>query len=190
MEASEDKHEEVEAILLVINESNDEKAIISAFDILMKLVKNVLKCPHEEKFRNIKKTNKAIASKLLSLSSIEDLLLALGYTDSSDEFYIFDITNYSDLTKLYKILESFHDERRKKYMTPEELNKYELLKAQKKKMIEEHKKRQSAKSELERGMKLDRKEKAQEEVKASKGNNLNFGANVVKFQPPAPERGR
>lgn len=30
----------------------------------------------------------------------------------------------------------------------------------------------------------DRKEKAQEAVKASKANELSFGANIVKFKPP------
>ena len=190
MEASENKQEEVEAILLVISEANEETAIISAFDILMKLIKNILKCPHEEKFRNIKKTNKAITSKLLSISGIEDLLLALGYADAGAEFYTFDINNYSTLIKLKKIIEDFYDEKRKKYMTPEELEKYELLKEQKAKMIEEHKKKMEAKESLEKGMKLDRAEKSKEEVKASKGNNLNFGANVMKFQPPAPAPAR
>lgn len=34
--------------------------------------------------------------------------------------------------------------------------------------------------------KFDRKEKAQEAVKSSKANELKYGANVVKFCPPAP----
>lgn len=75
-------------------------------------------------------------------------------------------------------------------MTPEELQKFELLKEQKRKYMEEERSKKKLMSEFEDRMKLDRAEKSQEEVKASKGNQLNFGANVVKFQPPAPARGR
>ena len=186
MESSENKIEEVQSILLVINESNEETLVIKALDILMKLIKNILKSPQEEKFRNIKKTNKAIMNKLLSVGGMEDLILSIGYKDSSVEFFTFDINNYTQLAKMKKIIEDFHDELRKKYMTPEELEKYNLLKEQKHKMIEEHKIKMKAKADLENGMKLDRVEKSQEEVKASKGNALAFGASIIKFQPPPP----
>lgn len=35
----------------------------------------------------------------------------------------------------------------------------------------------------------ERKAKGEEPVKASKGNKLNFGANVVKFEPPKNQGG-
>ena len=190
METSDDKAEEIQSILLVIKESNDEKAVMQALDILLKLIKNILKSPQEEKFRKIKKTNKSIASKLLAVDGISELILALGFESISDEFYDFDINNYSELIRTRRIVEDEHDEIRKKYMTPEELEKFILLQDQKKQMIEEQRKKNKIKSELESGMKLDRVEKSKEEVKASKGNSLVFGANVVKFEPPAQPRGR
>jgi hypothetical protein len=43
---------------------------------------SILKNPHDEKYRMIKKTNAAIKSKLLSLQGgISDLITHLGYTD-------------------------------------------------------------------------------------------------------------
>lgn len=39
-------------------------------------------------------------------------------------------------------------------------------------------------AEQKRLQQADRQEKATEEVKASVGNKLNFGANLVSFKPP------
>jgi hypothetical protein len=189
METTESKLEEVTSILLVIADSNEDSEIIAALDILMKLVMNVLKSPQEEKFRKIKKTNKTIAHKLLAAGGIEDLLLAIGYKDISDEFYEFDMENYNLLVKSKRHIEELYDERRKKYMTQDELIKFEVLQEQKRIHIEEYKKRKAAKDSLESGMKLDRVEKSKEITKASKGNQLNFGANLVKFTPSAPASG-
>ena len=53
---------------------------------------SILKNPSEEKFRILKKTNKAIQNKLLSLEpkeTVHDLLMALGYADLDDEQYAF-----------------------------------------------------------------------------------------------------
>ena len=43
--------------------------------------------------------------------------------------------------------------------------------------------------EMQRQSEQDRKEAAEKKAKTSKANPLNFGANVVRFQPPAPSRG-
>ena len=43
--------------------------------------------------------------------------------------------------------------------------------------------------QLKNQSKLDRNEKALEEVKESKGNELKFGANIQKFVPPPPKKG-
>ena len=173
-----------------MREGADDQTLMAAFDILLKLTKNILKTPQEVKFRKIKKTNKTIAAKLLGVEGMSELLLSLGFVDLDDESYEFDIARYTDLAKMKHYISDFYDEIRVKYMTPEEFDKHLLLQEQKKEMIEEHKKKQKIKAELQEGMKHDRAEKSQEEVKASKGNQLNFGASVVKFEPPAPARGR
>ena len=53
---------------------------------------SIVKNPHEEKFRMIKKTNAAIQKKLLGIKaskSVHELLLSLGYLDMDDEHYVF-----------------------------------------------------------------------------------------------------
>ena len=46
--------------------SNTPQTAVTALGILMKLLRNISDSPEEAKFRNIKKSNKAISTKLLS----------------------------------------------------------------------------------------------------------------------------
>ena len=68
-------------------------------DILHKLIQNIAKNPTDEKFRTFKKTNKAIAAKVMSLQpdgSVLRLLQALGYADLDSELMAFS-GNYFDV---------------------------------------------------------------------------------------------
>ena len=47
--------------------NNDPEIALAGLEILHKLIANILKNPTEEKFRVLKKTNKAIQSKILGL---------------------------------------------------------------------------------------------------------------------------
>ena len=105
-------------------ESNpDDKAVIGGFEILMKLIGNILNTPQDEKFRILKKSNKAIQTKLLSLKGIPELIKALGYTDVDEESYVFIGDYFVVLRKGRELIENTHLSLRRKYMTPEELKK-------------------------------------------------------------------
>ena len=47
--------------------NNDAEKVIAGLDILHKLISNILKNPTDEKFRILKKDNKTIQAKILSL---------------------------------------------------------------------------------------------------------------------------
>jgi hypothetical protein len=51
------------------------------------------------------------------------------------------------------------------------------------------KKKQERMKNLQDLSKCDRAEKKYDVVKDSKANELKFGANIVKFQPPPPKKG-
>ena len=53
-----------------------------AYEILIKLFQNILNNPNEPKFRNFKKTNETIKTKVLIIPEIIDTLQILGYSDS------------------------------------------------------------------------------------------------------------
>jgi len=78
--------EAIQAHLNAISAQNDEQAVSTGLETLLKLIGNILKSPTEDKFRTLKKTNKAIQGRILSLKGgIHELILALGYTDLDAE---------------------------------------------------------------------------------------------------------
>ena len=67
---------------IVKNRPNEYK---TAFEVLSKLLNNILEHPDEQKFRIIKKSNMIISSKLLSIPEIIDVLNILGYEEGSGD---------------------------------------------------------------------------------------------------------
>lgn len=74
-------------------------------------------------------------------------------------------------------------------MTPEEKKKWEILQESKRIFKEEQRKKNEAIEHAKMMQKYDRMEKDTEEVKDSIGNQLKFGANMVKFEPPVRKGG-
>lgn len=78
------------------------------FDILIKLFTNIVNNPNEAKFRNFKKTNKAIETRVLVIPEILEILSIMGYSDSSDpDVLIFEgdtLQNFNDAIKILKEL--------------------------------------------------------------------------------------
>ena len=67
---------------IVQSSPNDYK---TAFEILSKLLSNIVTNPEEKKFRIIKRTNPIIQTKLLKIPQIIDLLNILGYEEGKGE---------------------------------------------------------------------------------------------------------
>ena len=67
---------------IVKNRPNEYK---TAFEVLKKLIDNILNNPEEPKFRVIKKTNLVISSRLLNIPEIIDVLNILGYEEGTGE---------------------------------------------------------------------------------------------------------
>ena len=70
--------------------SADEKKLLAAVDLLLKLTGNIVKSPTEAKFRTIRSTIPKIQSTLFSLKGgIPDLVEALGFSRVDEEHYVF-----------------------------------------------------------------------------------------------------
>ena len=67
---------------IISKRPNDYK---TAFQILLKLLNNIIQNPNEKKFRTFKKTNAAISSKLLNIPEIIDVLNIIGYEEKTIE---------------------------------------------------------------------------------------------------------
>ena len=81
---------------------------------------NILKNPHEDKYRQLKKTIPKIQSTLFSLKGeIDALIEALGYTKSGDELYLFMNESTRLLKKGQYLLNEKIDQLSVLFMTPE-----------------------------------------------------------------------
>lgn len=172
--------------------SNEEKAVIAGLDILHKLIQNILKNPTEDKFRMLKKSNKTIQAKLLALKpagSILELMEAFGYTNLDEEHHAFVGDYFAVLMEGSAMIDATTMPLKMKNMSEEERKKQELIM----KNQAEYKAKMKADAEYKKSLEeLSMKERAVKQAEKNsdqKGNQIKFGANMVKFEPPAAQRG-
>ena len=94
--------------------------------ILHKLIQNIAKEPTEEKFRSFKKTNKAIAAKVMSLQpdgSVLALLKALGYIDIDADLMAFTGNYFDVLFRGSRLIDDTLMELKMLAMSPEDRKK-------------------------------------------------------------------
>jgi len=109
----------------------------------------------------------------------------MGFTTSADgEKFEFNGQDLKALKKGSKSITEAYEPVKIKKMSPEEREKYLLLKQQAAEYKAMQAKQNAIRNEQARLQKADRAEKATEEVKASKANQLKFGADVHVFKPP------
>ena len=91
---------------IVKNKPNEYR---TAFEILSKLLNNIIEHPEEEKFRMIKKSNAVISSKLLTIPEIIDVLNVLGYEEGSGDkqnLFIYEGNCFESLKECYDLLQT------------------------------------------------------------------------------------
>ncbi len=97
---------------------------------LIEYLISIVKNPHDEKFRIIKKTNATLQKKLLGIGAkeaVHRLILTLGYLDMDEEHYVF-IGDFFTLLFLGQgISEHTLMKLKAKYMSPEERKRQELI---------------------------------------------------------------
>ena len=117
------------------------------------------------------------------------LIEALGYTFLDDEMHAFAGDYFAVLMEGSALIDSVLNQLRMANMSEDERKKLELIK----KNQEEYKAKMKAdaayKKQLEHLSQQERKVKQAEKNTDAKGNTLNFGANMVKFEPPAKAPG-
>ena len=118
-----------------------------------------------------------------------ELLRDLGYVDTDPEVCAFVGNHFATLNQGALLVEDRLMELKLVFMDDEERKKQEILIANRKQMREKIRQEQAYKKQLSELSMKERHAKAQEPVKASHGNQLKFGANVVKFEPPKEQRG-
>merc|ERR1712130_226540 len=110
------------------------------------LLYSILKNPTDDKFRALKKTNKAIQQKLMSLKPdgvVIELIEALGYTLLDDEMHAFAGDYFDVLMEGSSVIDAVTMKLKMKNMSEEERKKHELIQKNK----EEYKAKMKADAE-------------------------------------------
>lgn len=129
------REQAIKACLQEIVKGNDDDSIIAGFDILNKLINNILKNPTEEKFRVLKKTNKTIQAKVMALqppNKVEELLSNLGYINMDDEVMAFAGDYFVVLARGSQLIDEENQKLKNLKMTPEERAKFEKIQEERK----------------------------------------------------------
>ena len=113
----------------------------------------------------------------------------MGYLDMDEEHYVFVGDYFVVLLLGQGIVEHMGNRLKMKYMPEEERKRFELIEQKRLEAIEETKKKQEYMRRLQEQSEQDRKEKAQQKAQASVANELKFGANIKKFEPPVNRGG-
>ena len=75
-----------------------------------------------------------------------------------------------------------------KYASEDEKKRYELIEQKRLEALEEMRRKKEMMDQIKAASENDRIEKSKEKAKSSVANELNFGANVIKFQAPPASR--
>lgn len=155
-----------------MQQTNPPAVCLAAFDLLGKLLGNIVGRPEEAKFRAVKKTNKTIQTKLLPCAGVLELFNLLGFTPLEDTLvFLGDDTTVLELAlaMVDGRLEELQKAQAARARPPEEAKAappktdYSKLSAEKRRLLEQ--------------FEQDRRETAlrQAPVEGSRANQLNFG---------------
>jgi len=114
---------------------------------------------------------------------------ALGYTNLDDEIHAFAGDYFDVLMEGSTLIDNAVTELKMNNMSEEERKKAELIRKNQEEYKAKMREAAEYKKQLEDISMKERKVKQAEKNQDSKGNDLRFGANMVKFEPPAQQRG-
>ena len=111
----------------IISSNNDDKALKTGVELVLKLVNNVVNKPTEEKFRTVNTVNKRIAADVFTLNGdLTDLFKLMGYSKQGDNL-VFEGNNFRTLKRGIRLTEEAIDPIQCKFMTKEELSRHDIL---------------------------------------------------------------
>ena len=97
-----------EAMKLMLG--NSESAVQTAVGLFLKIVINIVEHPSEDKYRRIKASNSAFATKILAINGGKECLWALGFSETNGEWILYPSAQaWEVLLAVKKKLEVFSD---------------------------------------------------------------------------------
>ncbi|XP_046558720.1 UBX domain-containing protein 6-like [Haliotis rubra] len=185
--------------LQMLGDEGSKQEVRVAVETLLKLSRNLSSHPGDEKYRKIRKENKAIHEKLLKFDGAKEFLLAMGWTEIDDMLMYLEDHDLSVTTNILE--EHLHTlpppqsaatsppaaspaapTETAAWTEAELKQRDEKLEKEKKRRMEEYQRMKKEREAIKKQIKEDRKDTQTREVKDSHARQLNFGANVKKFE--------
>jgi len=153
-----------------------------AYQLLQKILGNIVKSPQDDRYKSIKPSNATLKAKLFGIKEMGDLLQSLGF-QYIDDAYIYLGDEYVLLDGFTLYLQSSMSTIGEKYLSTEELNRRKEVEKRQKEIDAEYKKKKDEEDKLKELMKLDRKEKAKDEkAKDSIAKQRQFGTKATSYK--------
>jgi len=182
MELKDTKNSVEKLILQIEGSSYSDETLFQAFQILQKILQNILNNPTEEKFKHIKKTNATLQKSLFCIKEMEALLELLDFTHSGDHL-VFTGTHLQEIQNAVNFIHNHAERIRNRHLTEserEELEKERLLEERRREFEHDQRVREEEIKKLKELMECDKREQAQrEKVGDSHAAHLEFGAHTV-----------
>ena len=118
-----------------------------------------------------------------------ELVEALGYTYLDEEMHVFVGDYFVNLSVGAHMIETEVMKLKMLSMSDEERKKQELIMKNREEYLAKQKADRELKKKLEEYSQKDRKVKQEEKASTAKANQLKYGANIVKFEPPKESKG-
>ncbi|CAI5448575.1 unnamed protein product [Caenorhabditis angaria] len=90
VESADEDGDKIIAAVLMLYSLNKQQQRDTAIETICKYVQNILEHPGEEKYRQIRLTNKAFQERVASAIGGRKFLESVGFTEKSEEFLVFD----------------------------------------------------------------------------------------------------
>lgn len=170
-----------------IYKNYDEK-LHSAYNLLLKMLNNIITNPNEQKFRLFKLTNDSIKAKILCIHEIMELLYTIGYTDLDKENLVFKNIKTDSVKKAIEVIGIFNKELEERLKNKQSNEKNEEIQKKKdeinKMMKEEHRKKEEIMKQIE----YDKQERLKKpKATDSIANQLKYGAVQKKLDCKDPK---
>jgi hypothetical protein len=173
-----------------IENKYNEDVYYHAFNLLLKLLNNIVNNPNQPVYRQFKKTNEAIKTKILVIKETIDLLKELGYVEEGSEFLVYKDSKVDKLKKAIDLMTTSVKKVEEKIRQKELIHKNKELNKLNEEVNERMREEAKKKEELKRLLELDKQERlTKSKAVDSKANDLKFGATLKKLDCSKQPRG-
>eukprot|EP01016_Furgasonia_blochmanni_P002100 TRINITY_DN1082_c0_g1_i11.p2 TRINITY_DN1082_c0_g1~~TRINITY_DN1082_c0_g1_i11.p2 ORF type:complete len:195 (-),score=58.57 TRINITY_DN1082_c0_g1_i11:558-1142(-) len=139
--------------------ANNDAALLEAFNLLTKLINNMIMNPTEEKYKNIKTTNQVLKAKLFNIPGINAFLEHIGFV-LNGEFYTYRSADMSPIVIALLAIQNKTRHVQEKKLSPEELARRREVEAYEKELHEKFQKEREEEEKIKKLMELDKRERA------------------------------